>query len=283
MKVRKKFYFALLFPLLFTLQSSVFAAEDVESLGQQGELIWADLYSGDIDSSIDFYTKTFAWTVKTFGEKSSRYHLFYDENGPVAGVLARDSRRDETENALWIGSIATESVRETVTQAAENKATIILEPHDFALYGERAVFADPQGGIIALLDLDENDINHQSISPQWSWAQLFSVEPQKASLFYQAILDYEVEQTDQSQDSFYLSQQGNVQASIVKMPESFEQRDRWVNFIEVEGVAEHVEKAQANGAKVIYSSEANDIAIISDPNGALLGLTESLSLPEGDL
>jgi predicted enzyme related to lactoylglutathione lyase len=63
-------------------------------------------------------------------------------------------------------------------------------------------------------------------------------------------------------------------ASIVSLPESFEQRDRWVNFIEVDNLVDTLAKATKNGATVIYQPKDDTIAIISDPNGALLGLNE---------
>lgn len=68
-----------------------------------------------------------------------------------------------------------------------------------------------------------------------------------------------------------------VQASIVKLPESFEQRDRWVNFIEVENIDTILSKATDNGATIIYQPESIGLAIIADPNGALLGLTQQES------
>jgi len=269
------YYLSVLFPLLL---SSTFlsAAEPEQTIEQtqQGKLIWADLYTGDVKASLDFYTDTFGWTVKKFGTKNSRYHLLFDGETAIAGVLARSARRNKTENALWIGSIATDNVQQKVNNATENKATIILPPHDFTLYGKRAVIADPQGGVIAMLDLNEKNKVSQVISHKWDWAQLFSINTKKAASFYQNTFSYTVEEVAQSQNSYYLSQQDEVRASIVQLPASFEQRDRWVNFVEVEHLENILAKAKKNGAEIIYQPKSEQLAIIADPNGALLGLTE---------
>ena len=279
MKTRSKYCLALLFPLL--LSSTFLAAAESEPQlkqsivqAQHGKLIWADLYTGDVKASLNFYTKTFGWAVKKFGKESAQYHLLYDNEQPIAGVLARPAQRNKTENALWIGSIATDDVQGNVNSATKNNATIILEPHDFALYGKRAVIADPQGGVIGLLDLDANNKAHQKISNKWDWAQLFSVDTKKAATFYQGTFNYTIEEVAQYQNSFYLLQQNEIRASIVKLPDSFEQRDRWVNFVEVENLANTLAAAVQNGAEVIHQPEGNTFAIITDPNGALLGLTE---------
>jgi predicted enzyme related to lactoylglutathione lyase len=241
---------------------------------QHGKLVWADLYSGDVEASISFYSNTFGWTTKAFAENSPRYHIFYDEGRPIAGLLERESKRSQTDQALWVGSIDTDSVADRVDLASKDDATIILPPHDFKFYGKRAVIADPQGAIIALLELDLSNDKYQGISTQWDWAQLFSVDTQTAAAFYQDILGYGIESINVQNNSFYLVQGDMVQASVIKMPESFEQRDRWVNFVRVNDVKTLAANATKNGATIIYQPENQGIAIIRDPNGALIGVVQ---------
>ena len=282
MKTISKYCQAVLFPLL--LSSSFLAVAESEqpinkiaTQEQHGKLIWADLYTGDVNASLDFYTKTFGWSVKKSGKDNAKYHLLYDGEQPIAGVLARPANRNKTENALWIGSIATDNVQAVVNKATENKATILLQPHDFALYGKRAVIADPQGGIIGLLDIDANNKAHQKISDKWDWAQLFSINTDKAAVFYQSSFNYRIEKVAPQQSSLYLIQQDEIRASIVNLPTSFEQRDRWVNFVVVTNLTKTLTAATKNGAEIIHQPQGDTFAIIADPNGALLGLTEQES------
>lgn len=279
MNKRSKYCLAVLIPLLLS-SSFLSAAAPVQPKEQemvqvqQGKVIWADLYTSDVKASLDFYTDTFNWTVKKLSKKNDSYHLLFDGEQAVAGVLDRSAKRNKTETALWIGSISTDNVQATVNSAAKNNATILMALHDFALYGKRAVIADPQGGIISLLDISSNEKIQQKISDKWNWAQLFSVNTKNAASFYKNTFNYSVEQISTTTNSYYLSQQDEIRASIVKLPQSFEQRDRWVNFIEVDNLVNTLAKATTNGAVVIYLPQDNDLAIISDPNGALLGLSE---------
>ncbi|KGJ94343.1 VOC family protein [Colwellia psychrerythraea] len=281
MKGFSQFFIALLLPLFF--YSHALQATHVETTNQEiiknqhGKLVWADLYTGDVEASLKFYQQTFDWTVKAFAKEQSKYHLLYDNGLAVAGVLERDSNRNKTDKALWVGSIDTDSVSSRSDRAAKNNATIILAPHDFTLYGKRSVLADPQGGIIALLELDLTNKNHKKISKKWDWAQLFSTNTRQAAMFYQDTFGYSLEATNTNNDSYFLIQAEMVQASIVKLPESFEQRDRWVNFIEVNNLSTTLTKAKNNGATVIYHPTDRGLAIIADPNGALLGLTQQES------
>ncbi|PKG85222.1 VOC family protein [Colwellia sp. 75C3] len=281
MKGFSKLLLSLLVPLLLHSNGSLAAQPETTDkdiiTNQHGKLVWADLYTGDVEASLKFYRDTFGWTVKAFAKDSAKYHIFYQGEHAIAGVLARDSKRNKTDNALWVGSIDTDNVASRSELSAKNNASIILAPHEFKLYGKRAVLADPQGGVIALLELDITNKNHQKISNKWDWAQLFSTDTKQAALFYQDTFDYKIEPINAKEDSFFLIQADMVQASIVKLPESFEQRDRWVNFIEVNNVATTLSKATFNGATIIYQQEDKGVAIISDPNGAFLGLTQQES------
>jgi predicted enzyme related to lactoylglutathione lyase len=281
MKGFSQFFIPLLLPLLLNSHASLATHVDTTNQeiieSQHGKLVWADLYTGNVEASLKFYQNTFGWTVKAFAKEQAKYHLLYDNGQAIAGVLARDSKRNNTDNALWVGSIDTDNVSSRSELAAKNNATVILAPHDFKLYGKRSVLADPQGGVIALLELDLTNKNHQKISNKWDWAQLFSTDPKQAALFYQDTFGYTLEPINSKKDSFFLIQAEMVQASIVKLPESFEQRDRWVNFIEVENIDTILSKATDNGATIIYQPESIGLAIIADPNGALLGLTQQES------
>ncbi|GAA0812457.1 VOC family protein [Colwellia asteriadis] len=284
MKVTSKYCAAMLFILLI-FNKPISAAEPEQPIAAdtiqgkiiQGQIIWGDLYTGNVQASLDFYTATFGWTTKTFGQDNTRYHLLYDGDQAIAGVLKRPTQRNKTESALWIGSFATNNVQLAVNNASNKQATIMLAPHNFALYGERAVIADPQGAIVALLDLDEKKQSHQNISAKWDWAQLFSVNTQKAADFYRDAFSYSIEQVENNKGSFYLLKQEILRASIVSIPASFEQRDRWVNFVVVDNLAKTLVAADKNGAEIIYQPQGAQVAIIADPQGALLGLTEQES------
>lgn len=279
MKLITKYCLASLFPLISLHSVNSFAEtpqiESQASVEQraQGKIVWADLYTGNVQASLDFYTSTFGWSVKDFEEKNTRYHLLYDGSQPIAGVIERPAERNQSESSLWIGSVATSDVQKSIYNAVAHNATLIFPAHDFALYGERAVIADPQGAILAFLDLGENTVKHRSIANKWDWAQLFSINPQKAAEFYKNF-GYSSEKVANNQGSLYLIKQQELRASIVQLPASVEQRDKWVNFVTVSDLTDVLTKATSNGAIIIHQPKGQNLAIIADPNGAVLGVIE---------
>lgn len=277
-------------PLLIALPHLV-AKENINPISQPpvdsllGKFVWADLYSTDLEASINFYQKTFAWQVKKSTDSHGVYHLFSQNGQPIAGLIERFVERNKTDKALWIGSVVTNNLVAKTNQAQQLGGKILLAAHDFPIAGQRAVIADKHGGIVALLDSSNSQSNfRKNIGNIWTWAQLFSVEPEQAASFYQHVLTYSVESEAITENivTYVLKHKEHRRAGIVPLPASLPQRDHWVNFIEVAAVADTLALAIENGAKVIYAPNAyNHVAIIADPNGALLGLIEQGSA-DGD-
>ncbi|RLA04310.1 MAG: VOC family protein [Gammaproteobacteria bacterium] len=245
-------------------------------LSIEGKFVWADLYSNDIASSIDFYTKTFGWSVIKIGDKNDVYYLFMSDDKAVAGVIDRPAEQEGAVEALWIGSIGVQNIQQVVDSAKSEGSTVLMNPSNFDLFGTRAVIADPRGSIFSLLDIGSiNPDNKKHLSDRWGWAQLFSINPKKASGFYYSVFDYKINKGEppRMKSIYILYSHDTAQAGIAKLPSNYEQRDHWINFIEVDNVKDTITKATENGAKLISDlKEDQRLAVIVDPNGAFLGL-----------
>ena len=271
-------------PLLFLASSFLFFCTSVfADKSPQAAMAWADLYSADTSASIDFYQQLLGWQAKPVTSDGTNYHLFWYQGKPVAGMLARPSSREGSVDGLWIGSFSTPSkdipLRIKAFEAAAAK--LLLAPHDFAIYGTRAVLADAGGAVFALLDCTEGNTSPLVGSP-WVWSQLFAQHPQRSSELYAQSFGYHVISGPElkGQRTYLLQAQGENLAGVVQLPKNLPQRDMWVNFIAVDNLQETLDKAAILGAKLIYHSEGvRPLAIISDPSGAVLGLAERLVIP----
>lgn len=254
--------------LLFSLTTHAHS----EHIQQDGQLIWADLYSSDVPASIDFYSNTFNWQVKKLSDENGSYHLFFDGNTPIAGLLDRQAKRTQTDNALWVGAFSNTNVEKAVSRSEAHDGTVILAAHNFITYGQRAVIADDQGGIFSLVDRTTSQYSEHAISKRWNWAQLLSPKPRQALTFYIASVEAEVEQ---SGENFLLAKNDFYTSGISPLPEGYEIRNRWINFLTVDNIAVTLKAVKDNGGNVIMlPSKENSSAIIKDPQGAVLGLIE---------
>lgn len=271
-------------PLVFLTTSFLFFCTSVfAGKSAQTAMAWVDLYSADTSASINFYQQLLGWQAKPVNSGGKNYHLFWYQGNPVAGLLARPTSREGSTGGLWIGSFPTpgKDIPLRIKAFETTGANLLLAPHDFAVYGKRAVLADTGGAVFALLDSTKGDAASLVGSP-WIWSQLFSQHPQRSSELYAQSFSYQVVSGPELKDqkTYLLQAQGENLAGVVQLPKNLPQRDMWVNFIAVDNLQETLDKAASLGAKLIYQSEgARHLAIISDPSGAVLGLAECLVAP----
>lgn len=248
---------------------------------QPGRFIWADLVSADIEASSNFYQKAFGWEVKK-SEADTAYWYLFSHGQPIAGLVYRPNAQDQS---IWIKHISTPNIEATLSTAKKLGATITLPPREFKQRGIHAIIIDPQGGIIGMLDSSSGDpLENNKPSGAIVWAQLFSPDPYEAAKFYSSVFTYRSEALTQKKfanaDALLLRSPENSKAyaSISKLPAAFQQKNRWVAFIKVTSLKQSLEKTQTLGAQLIYKTQSselnNNLAIIKDPSGALIGLIE---------
>ncbi len=249
---------------------------------QPGKFIWADLVSSDPEASIEFYTAVFGWEIKQTGNAEETYYHVSNNGKLIAGIVPRTSDDTSDKKALWVGHISTPDIHAATTTAENLGAHLALAPKEFGQRGLHAIIRDPQGAVIGLLQSSSGDpVDNEAGDGPWAWAQLFSTNPTKATAFYTDVFAYETKAiTETSNDNDYLLRsQNTARASIAPLPASLPQRDRWVGFINVDNLKITLAKSTELGARVIYPPREQmlngRLAIIADPNGALLGLIES--------
>ena len=75
-----------------------------------GKVIWVDLFTADVKSATEFYTKTFGWTSEEIKIREVRYILMRNYGRPVAGLVNRQRVRGENAEGLWVAYLSVESI-----------------------------------------------------------------------------------------------------------------------------------------------------------------------------
>ncbi len=243
-----------------------------------GKFIWADLFSADVAASVAFYKKTFGWQSEQMGQGKARYYLLSKNGIAVAGISPRPVINGKTGKALWVNYISTTDVKTAVDQAASFGSKTYMAPRVFGQRGTQAVIADPQGAIIGLLHSASGDpADGSTMLGNRVWAQLFSGDIPQATHFYTKVFGYE-EQTanNDSSKAMLMIHSGVARAAVAPLPAKYSKRDRWVSFIVVDNLDATLLAARAAGADMLYEPReetfGGQLAIITDPQGALLGL-----------
>jgi len=137
---------------------------------------WIEAWERDAGAAAEFYTALFGWERAGDGSFTLRGRA-------VAGVRARAP-------IGWTTYVGVDDADETARRVTAAGGTVIDRPSG----GETVVFTDPAGGLLAAGEarshVGAGVINEPSA---WSWAHLFTPDPEGAEAFYGAVFGWETE------------------------------------------------------------------------------------------
>ena len=247
-----------------------------------GKMIWADLYTKNPTTEIQFYTGLFGWKAATVQRPSgATYVVLSADQVPVAGVIFRDAPKGDTGQGRWISYLAVTDVNKAIAAVTGLGGQVVHPAKVLADRGMQAIVTDPQGSLIGLIHSNSGDPDDTEAGMgTWAWAHLSARDPAAASQFYHAAFGQDIvpDTREGRTDSFLLNSQGFTRASIGPIPNRPEARPEWLGFIRVANLDDAIAKAISLGAHVLHnpkSTEPNSrLAIIADPADVAIGLVE---------
>ena len=236
-----------------------------------GRWLWADLVTSDVARSRDFYAKVFGWDLREHPASvgTSRYLTIHANGRAIGGVVAANS--EAKSGARWIG-LASGDPKTMAARAQQAGGAVVVPPRVLAGRGELAVLSDPEGAHFAVVRTDGGDpADHVGQDNEWLWAELWSKDPGRATNFYRDVFGYSVGPADsKTLNGYVLSAGGQARAGIMRVPDA-SLPTVWIPYVRVASVAATVERARANGARVVVEPRPHhrsQVAVLVDPLGA---------------
>lgn len=255
--------------------------ESPSSLSLQGKIVWADLHTSDPGAAVTFYTGLFGWTATRIQRPHAVYTVLSADGNPVAGIAVRTVAGQEAGKGRWIPYIAVSDVPRTLSLARKNGARVILPAKDLAERGTQALFLDPQGAPVGILQSSSGDPpDYEPQLSDWAWAHVSEPDPQAACRFYQAVFGYDVapDPARPSGDAFILSSQGMARAGLSGLPNRPQAQAGWLLLVRVADVNDILSRAGQLGGRVLVEPKSTHpgsrLAIIADPLNAVFGVIE---------
>lgn len=111
-----------------------------------GAPCWTDLWTSDVAGSRRFYSELFGWEALEPSEEFGGYFMFAKDGKPTAGAMGDmgDAKADDS----WKVYLHTDDIGRASKAAAENGATVVVEPSPVADLGSQAVLVDPTGAVV---------------------------------------------------------------------------------------------------------------------------------------
>ncbi len=244
-----------------------------------GKIVWADLFTSDIDAARDFYTSLFGWQWREIADKPVPYGIFSHEGVDVAGLVEWEPSQPQRPYGRWLFYASTPNVDEAVTVTLARGGTVLSPARDVAGRGRFAIVSDPEELPFGFIDSSSGDpADYRARHGDWIWFNLFSRAAEQASEFYRLTAGYVLQPDTTRSDLFdiVLSSQGHARAGIKLIPPVGGNAPAWVGFVRVPDADAAVRRATELGGEVLFTPPADDIpmALLRGPNGAIFGVLE---------
>jgi predicted enzyme related to lactoylglutathione lyase len=245
-----------------------------------GKLLWADLFTTDVDNASKFYCGVFGWTATVVDQKGKGYTEFSNSGTPVAGLVPR-SVQGGTHPSRWIGFYAVENIDRSVAAAARDGGIVRAPSRNFPDRGFQAIVSDNDGVPIGLLQSSSGDTpDNETLPGSWNWFELYVRSPKATTEFYHDVLGFSVsgETNLERKSDFILSCGGKARGGVAPLPSGEDSKPSWLGIIRVADLDKTLAKVPGLGGEVLVAPHSVEFgsrfAIILDPTGGTIGLVE---------
>jgi predicted enzyme related to lactoylglutathione lyase len=132
------------------LQPEKAPALDPAAKRKPTQIDWTELITNELDKGGEFYAQLFNWNRSTMpmGELGE-YHMFNQGDAPAAGMT--QAPPESGLESGWLSYVTVPNIEATLAKAEKAGATVKLPITPAPGIGQMAIFADPLGGVIGLV------------------------------------------------------------------------------------------------------------------------------------
>ncbi|MFT3698818.1 MAG: VOC family protein [Kofleriaceae bacterium] len=237
----------------------------------QGDIVWYELLSPDVDASIEFYTSVIGWKADKFGPD---YTMFVSSQGPVGGVGKLPSIAPVP---YWQSNIEVDNLDASVAKL-QSLGGKVIHKEAVETVGSFAVVMDPQGAVFALYQpATPTKLHDHQKHGEFRWNELYTSDNAAAIQFYEQMFGWKkLGAFDMGPHGTYISW-GDRRGRMGGMMNRREgQPIAWGYYILADNVEATADKALARGAKfmvpVMKTPTGEPFCMLMDPQGAVFAL-----------
>lgn len=157
-------------------------------MNRQGDFIWYELLTSDIDAAAAFYADVVGWQVRDSGMAGIDYRLFVAPDGAMIGGLM--AMPPGMPAPVWLGYVAVDDVAAATADFIAAGGTQHMAPTTIPGVGRMAMLTDPQGAALYLMRSESDETStvfqpaDRATPGHFVWNQLMAPDPDRAIAFY---------------------------------------------------------------------------------------------------
>jgi predicted enzyme related to lactoylglutathione lyase len=238
--------------------------------------VWYELMTKDIDAALAFYGNVLGWEGQDFPGAEERYTIVNAKGKGVGGIMGMKCDM----SPCWIGYVGTPDIEKTLAGITRGGGTVHRGPWEIPNVGHIAVFGDPQGAVMALIQgtsEHKSEAFNQQLPGHGNWNELHTTDPAAAFTFYANQFGWtKGEAMDMGpMGTYQIFKADDAQiGGMVKVREHLP--PHWLFYFGVEKIPAAVERVKAAGGTILLDPTPIPggalIVQAKDPQGAVFAI-----------
>ena len=231
--------------------------------------------TSDLEKAKGFYGELFGWKFEEMPMPSGSYTMIKAGERFVGGMMAKPPNMAEIPSH-WVTYISVSDVDAAVAGATKLGGKAVFGPETMPGVGRMATVVDPNGAVLAVMRGEKGDgpLPERPSLGEFCWETLTTPDGTKSKAFYAALCGWKTVKGPVSDEMIVFGTDSGEQVADVQ--ETKDVPPSWLTYVVVEKRDAARARAEKLGAKVLMPSievpNVGSIAVVADPNGAVLGL-----------
>lgn len=228
---------------------------------KEGEFIWADLSTYDLDKSIPFYEKVFKLKMVNNGN----YFVANNNYEPLAGIYETpDFFKKIRMPHFWMSYFQVNSIEKTVTLAEKLNAKIEIRSAEF-YNGKIALIRDLQGAGFTIYDGKDLQLSRHKINGSIANTELHVSNVTKVIPFYSSLLGWEI--INLKLNEYQVKIKGALKEIYIREIQNLikGEYEYWVTTIFIDNLKQYAKQIINEGGSLI--SEEENRNLMTDNSG----------------
>ena len=243
-----------------------------------GRFVWFDLMTADPAAAPAFYSRVTGWGTDQFAG-ATPYTMWTSDGAPLGGIMKLPP--DAGGPPHWLAYISTPDVDQTVKQAADLGARVLVPGTNIPTVGRFAVLADPHGAAFAVFTPEVSAPGHEGEARlrEFSWHELSTHDYPAAFRFYERLFGWQkTSAMDMGEAGTYqmFGRNGVVLGGMFNSSPQMPAPPGWLHYVLVDDVKRAVDAVTSGGGQVLNGPMevpgGDWIAQCTDPQGAMFAV-----------
>ncbi len=245
-------------------------------MSDHGKFCWYELMAPDVDAAAAFYTNVFGWSAEDSGTPGVDYRLLKQGVHGVGGLMATF---EGGPSPSWTGYVNVDDADAAIARAKEGGAIVHREPTDIPGIGRFAIFTDPQGAPIAIIQVVPPPPG-SPINVSAGWHELHSTDWEAGFGFHSGLFGWEKSTAMDMGPAGTYQIMARGGEDFGAMFNSGEGRSYWLFYFRVPELETVLDKVKAGGGSIAHGPievpTGDWVATCVDPQGAIFSVVAAL-------